>query len=225
MGDIVHIRHPVCPSVHDHSRTVGGHDDLDVRIEFQHQTDELLLPFEVKADFRLIHKEDIRLVVLHQHGKEDGENLLLTSRELIRRELLTYLVEADFVGSTDDGLASILEKAIYDILEHLLRFAQLLSLEGGIRFAALKHGDDAVADVHLIIQILALQLEELPVEFGNQGEVYLVDHLGIHQWSIYRADYIISNPLCLLRLHLQVYALDHVTREFAASRQTLYHLI
>lgn len=49
----------------------------------------------MKADFRFIHKEDIRLVVLHQHGKEDGENLLLTSRELIRRELLTYLVEAD----------------------------------------------------------------------------------------------------------------------------------
>lgn len=89
---------------------MGGHDDLDVRIEFQHQTDELLLPFEVKADFRFIHKEDIRLVVLHQHGKEDGENLLLTSRELIRRELLTYLVEADFVGSTDDGLAGILER-------------------------------------------------------------------------------------------------------------------
>ena len=87
---------------------MGGHDDLDIRIQFQHQTDELLLPFEVKADFRLIHKEDIRLVVLHQHGKEDSENLLLTSRELIRRELLTYLVEADFVGSTDDGLAGIL---------------------------------------------------------------------------------------------------------------------
>ena len=31
--------------------------------------------------------------------------MTLTSRELIRRELLTYLVEADFVGSTDDGLA------------------------------------------------------------------------------------------------------------------------
>ena len=165
------------------------------------------------------------MVVLHQHGKEDGENLLLTSRELIRRELLTYLVEADFVGSTDDGLAGILEKIIYHILEHLLRFTQFLSLEGGIRFAALKHGDDAVADVHLIIQILALQLEELPVEFGNQGKVYLVDHLGIHQWSIYRADYIISNPLCLLRLHLQMHTFDHVTREFTASRQTLYHLI
>lgn len=74
---------------------MSGHDNLDIRIQFQYQTDELLLPFEVKADFRLIHKEDIRLVVLHQHGKEDGENLLLTSRELIRRELLTYLVEAD----------------------------------------------------------------------------------------------------------------------------------
>ena len=34
-------------------------------------------------------------------------------------------------------------------------------------------------DLTLIIQILALQLEELPVEFGNQGKVYLVDHLGI----------------------------------------------
>ena len=33
-----------------------------------------------------IGNRDIRLVVLHQHGKEDGENLLLTSRELIRRE-------------------------------------------------------------------------------------------------------------------------------------------
>ena len=204
---------------------MGGHDDLDIRIKLQHQTDELLLPFKMKADFRLIHKEDIRLVVLHQHGKEDGENLLLTSRELIRRELLTYLVEADFVGSTDDGLAGILEKIIYHILEHLLRFTQFLSLEGCIRFATLQDGDDAVADVHLIIQILALQLEELPVEFGNQSEVYLVDHLGIHQWSIYRADYIISNPLCLLRLHLQMHTLDHVTREFAASRQALYHLI
>ena len=165
------------------------------------------------------------MVVLHQHGKEDSENLLLTSRELIRRELLTYLVEADFVGSTDDGLAGILEKTIYDILEHSLRFAQLLSLEGGIRFATLKHGDDAVADVHLIIQILALQLEELPVEFGNQSKVYLVDHLCIHQWSVYRSDYIIANPLRLLRLHLQMHALDHVTRKFTASRQTLYHLI
>lgn len=74
---------------------MGGHDDLDVRIEFQHQTDELLLPFEVKTDFWFIHKENIRLVVLYQHGKEDGENLLLTSRKLIRQELLAYLIESD----------------------------------------------------------------------------------------------------------------------------------
>ena len=213
------------PAIHDHGRTMGGHDNLDIRIQFQHQTDELLLPLQVKTDFRFIHKEDIRLVVLHQHGEQDGKNLLFASRKLIRQKLLAHLVESDFIGCSDDGLSGILEKIIYHILEHPLGFAQLLSLEGGIRFATLQYGDDAVADVHLIIQILALQLEELPVEFGNQSKVYLVDHLGIHQWSIYRSDYIVANPLCLLRLHLQVYALDHVTREFAASRQTLYHLI
>ena len=60
-------------------------------------------------------------------------------------------------------------KTIYHILEQFLRFAQFLGLEGSIRFTTLQAGNDAVADVHLIIQILALQLEELPVEFGNQS--------------------------------------------------------
>lgn len=57
--DVAHIRYPIGPSVHHHGRTVGGHDDLDIRIKLQYQTDELLLPFEMKADFRLIHKENV----------------------------------------------------------------------------------------------------------------------------------------------------------------------
>ena len=34
--------------------------------------------------------------------------------------------------------------------------------------AALQHADDAVADVDLIVEVFALELEELPVEFGGQ---------------------------------------------------------
>ena len=99
------------------------HDDLDVWIELQHQVDETLLPFKVKTDFRFVHEEHVWLVVLHQDGEEDGKDLLLACRELIRQELLVHLVEANLVGSADDGLSSVLEKTIHYILEEFLGLA------------------------------------------------------------------------------------------------------
>ena len=99
------------------------HDDLDVWIELQHQVDEALLPFKVKTDFRFVHEEHVWLVVLHQDGEEDGKDLLLACRELIRQELLAHLVEANLVGSADDDLSSVLEKTIHYILEEFLGLA------------------------------------------------------------------------------------------------------
>ena len=60
-GDIIHFGDFIRPSIHDHGRTVGSHDDLDVRVQLEHQSDELLLPFEVETDLRLVHEEHVSI--------------------------------------------------------------------------------------------------------------------------------------------------------------------
>lgn len=73
---------------------------------------------------------------------------------------------------------------------------------GSIRLTTLEHGDDTIADVYLVIEILALELEELPVEFGDERQVNPIDHLRIHKRSIHRTNHIVANPFSLLWLHL-----------------------
>ena len=116
---------------------MGSHDDLDVRVQLEHQSDELLLPFEVETDFRFVHEEHVRLIVLHQHGEEDSKYLLFAGRDLLRHELFAYLIEVDLVGCAHDGLARILEETVHYILEHPLRFTQFLCLGGCIRITTL----------------------------------------------------------------------------------------
>ena len=66
-----------------------------------------------------------------------------------------------FVCCADNLLACIAEQLVDDILEPRLLLRHLL---GGFSITCLELLDDAVAYIHLVIQIFALQLEKLHVE-------------------------------------------------------------
>ena len=138
-----------------------GQDNLHIGVQFQYQFYQPLLPFYVQAHLGLIHKEHVGVVVLHQHGQQDGQHLLLTTRQLIRHQCFANLREPYLVLRPDYLLARFLEQFVHHVLESLLRFRQVLC---GIRIALLQFFDNAVAYVHLIVQILALQVIQLEVE-------------------------------------------------------------
>ena len=94
--------------------------------------------------------------------------------------------------------------------------------------AALQAVDDAVADVHLVVEILALQEEQLQVKLRREvgkGGVQLADGVEVEQRSVERAYHVEPYPLGVLGLHLQPYALEHVARKLAPGGKSLHHLI
>ena len=204
---------------------MGCHDNLDVRVEPQHQGNELLLPFKVQTDLWLVHEEHIGLIVFHQHSEQNGKHLLLACRQLIRLQHLAYLVELNLVGIADNGLARLAEQVVHNVLEHLLGLAECLSLLCRIGFATLQHSNDAVADIHLIVQILALQLEKLPVELSNKRKIHLADHLRVEQRTVDRTNHVKPDPLSLLGLHLQMNALEQMAGKLAPGTQAFHYLV
>ena len=140
---------------------MGGQNDLHIRIQLQTEINQAFLPLDVERYLWLIHKEHIWLVILYQHREQDGKYLLLTTRQLIRHQCLTDLRETDLVLRTYNLLARLREQVIDNILEALLLHRQLL---GRIRITCLQLRDNTITDIHLIIEILTLQVKKLEVE-------------------------------------------------------------
>ena len=159
----------------------------------------------MQADLRFIHKQHIGLVVLNQYGEQDSQHLLLTARQLIGHQRLTNLREADLVFRSYDFLARLFEKLVDDILETLLGLRQML---GGIGIALLQFGNDTVADVHLIVQILTLQVIQLEVESRRDACIHMTHRTQIQHGTVQRADEVETDVRSILRFHRDVHALQ-----------------
>ena len=105
------------PSVHDDGRTVGGENDLYVGIKLENEVDELFLPFHMHTHFGLVHKQDVGLVVLDQHGEKDRQYLFLSTRQLIGEQFLAHLLKIDFILTPHNFLSRVCEQAVHDVLE------------------------------------------------------------------------------------------------------------
>ena len=123
------------------------------------------MPLDVQTHLWFVHKENVRLAVLHQHRQQYDEHLLLSARELVRGNLLAHRPEEYLIVVTADGLARILEEAIYEVHEVCLLLSHLAGQLLCIGHLAGEDSHHAVAHVHLVIEIVALQLVELQVEF------------------------------------------------------------
>ena len=166
------------------------------------------------------------LIVLNEHGEQDGKHLLLTTRQLIGHEHLTNLSEGNLVLGAYESLACLGKETVEHVLELLLRFGNLLCLDSCIGVSTLQHIDDAVADVHLIVEILALKLVELPVEFGDYRGIHnLVYRLTTDKRTVHTADKVVANPTCILGHHLKTYALERVARKLPSLHQPPYNLV
>ena len=91
--------------------------------------------------------------------------MFLATRKLIGSECLPYLCEAYFVFRAHYLLSRLLEEVVDEVLESLFGFGYFLSTQCRVGFSALQSFNDAVAYVHLIVEILALKEEELEIEF------------------------------------------------------------
>ena len=161
----------VHPAIHDHGRTVGGDDELHVGIELQNEVDELLLPFKVQAHLGLIHEQHIGELVFHQHGEQNHQHLFFTTRELIGQQHFAHLIETYLVFCAHNGLSCFCKKAVNEVLKQLFRGGIALRFGSPVRRSALQSSNHLIAHIHLIIQIFALQLKQLPVQFGGQAKV------------------------------------------------------
>ena len=137
---------------------MGGQDNLHIRIEVENHVDEVLLPIDMKTHLGLVHEEYIVLIVLNEHGEKDGKHLLFTTRQLIWHEHLTNLSEGNLVLGAYESLARLGKESVEHVLKLLLRFGNLLCLDGCVGVSTLQHIDDTVADVHLLVELLPLML-------------------------------------------------------------------
>ena len=131
----------------------------------------------MERDFGFIHKEHTTAVVLHQNSEQDDQQLLLARRELVGIERVSILFEEDFVALAENLLARLAEEFIDEVLKLGLGQRDGCGLFGMSRGEAL---DDAVAHIHLIVEVATLKLIELPVEFRFH---VLVRHL-LHQVAV-----------------------------------------
>ena len=115
--------------------------------------------------------------------------------------------------------------SVYHVLELLLGLTDTLGFGGTVAAALLEHADDAVANVDLVIEVAALQLEELPVELGDQRDVDLGEHVGVEQRPVERAYDIVAYPFGVGWAHSEVDALEHVAGKLAAGGEALDHLV
>ena len=201
---------------------MGGQDDLHLGVQFQTEVDEALLPLDVQRYLGLVHEEHVGLIVLYEHRQQDGQYLLLAARQLVGHQRLADLREAYLVLRAHDLLARLLEEFVHDVLEALLLLRELL---GRVGVARLQFGDDAVADVHLIVQVLALQVVELEVEGRADAGVDHVDGLVVEQGRVERADDVEADVRGVGGLHVDVHALQQVVDHVAVGVHALHHLV
>ena len=176
----------------------------------------------MQTDLRLVHKQHIGLVVLHQHSEQDGQHLLLTARQLVGHQRLANLRETDLVLRPHDLLARLFEELVDDILESLLGLRQML---GGIGIALLQFGNDTVADVHLVVQILTLKVIQLEVESRRDASIHMTHRTQIQHGTVQRTDEVETDVRCVLGFYRDMYALQQMVNDVAIRIDTLHHPI
>ena len=201
---------------------MGGQNNLHPRVQLHYQVDEPFLPLYVQAHLRLVHEEHVGLLVFHKHRQQDGQHLLLATRQLVGHQRLTHLREAYLVLRADYLLARLLKQVVHHVLKAPLGLRQAL---GGIGVALLQRLDDAVADVHLVVQILALQMVQLEVECRPYACVHHVQRLVVEHGRVERTYHVVANMRGILRLCRDVYTLQQVVHQVAVRRYATEHLI
>ena len=84
---------------------------------------------------------------------------------------------------------------------------------------------DAVADVYLVIQISALQLIKLEIQFRRDVQPQLGDNLGVEQGAVERTDDVVAYARGVFGLHRYVHALYMALVGVSSLGQTLHHSV
>ena len=164
-------------------------------------------------------------MVFYEHCEQYGENLLLATRQLVWHKRLAHLREAYLIVCAYYFLTGVGEERVNDVLEPLLWLRQFLRLFARRGPAFLQHLYNAVADVDLIVEILALELVELPVEFRGKRDIHLRHHLGIDKRAVKRPDDVVAYPVGILWTDLQVHAFKQVGMKLATGSKPFHHLV
>ncbi len=204
---------------------MGGEDDLHIGVQIEYQVDEPFLPLHVQTHLRLVHEEHIGLAVLYEHGEQYDEHLLLTARQLVGHQHLSNLRESYLVLRADYLFPRLGEKVIDQVLKFLFGLAELLRLSGSLGGAFLQGLNHAVADIHLIVEVLSLELVDLPIQLRDESGVYPTRNLAAHQRPVERADDVEADPLGLLRLDAEMDPLEQMARKLTTVGETAHHFV
>ena len=130
---------------------MGGENNLYVRIKLQNKVDKLFLPFDVHTYFRFVHKENIRALIFNQHCKQHHQQLLFSTRQLIRLQRFAYLRKAHFVLAANNSLARFGKQAVNHVLKQSLGLVVRLRQACSVWGATLQSANNAVANINLIV--------------------------------------------------------------------------
>ena len=101
------------------------------------------------------------------------------------QEDFAHLVEADLVARPVDFLPRFAEQVVHHVLETPLGVGHGGGFLARVGVAARQEGDHAVADVDLVIQVTALKLVELEVEFrGDVGVGHLAEQVALDKGTV-----------------------------------------
>ena len=185
----------------------------------------MFLPFDVHAHFGFVHKQNERQAVFNQHRKQHHQQLFFATRQLVRLQRFANLRETHFVLGAYDGLSRFGKQAVNHVLKHALGLVVRLRHTCRIGSATLQGMYDAIADVYLIIQVSALQLIELKIQFGSDAQPQFGDNLGVEQRAVERTDDVVAYARGVFGLHRDVHALHMALVGVAPLGQTLHHSV
>ena len=168
----------------------------------------------MQGGFRLVHEEYAVVIVTHQHGQQDDQHLLLARRQFVGQQALAVLIENDVVAFAVYRLMGIAEKLVNHILELPLGEGKGGS-QAALLFVTAEQFYHLVADVHLVVQITALEQIELPVQFRlHVGIGHACRKVAHDKGTVVAADYIIGDKGGCRIVEVDVYAVLLVTLHF-----------
>lgn len=98
---------------------MGGEDELDVGIHLCDDAYQFLLPIDMQAHLRFVHKEDVWLLVFKKNSKEYEHHLLLTGGQLPRCQDVALLQKTYAVGISQNNLLRLPKEFIDMVVEEL----------------------------------------------------------------------------------------------------------
>ena len=201
---------------------MGSENNLYVGVQLYNEVNKPLLPLNVQRHLGLVHEEHVGLPVLHQDGQQNGQHLLLTRRQLVGHQRLANLREAYLVLRAHYLLAGLLEQVVHQVLKALLRLRQLL---GSLSVALLQLADDAVAYVHLIVQVLTLQVVQLEVQSRPYARIHHVQRLVVKHGRVQRADDVVTHMGGIRGNGRNVHPLEQVVLQVTIGADAAEHLV